>query len=122
MPRKTLLVVEDDDDLRTYFRDVLSSHGFEVKEAGGGLEALQSIDTSPPDVVVLDLVMPHVTGIDVLQELRAHAHTRGIPVVVVTGTNVIEDIDADCVLRKPVLAGPLLNAIARCTAPNDGTS
>ncbi|MDQ3070233.1 MAG: response regulator [Acidobacteriota bacterium] len=114
MRRKTLLVVEDDDLLRAVYRQTLSFGGYEVREAPDGLAALQAIDIAPPDVIVLDLVMPGVTGYDVLAEIRQHAHTRYIPVIVVTGTqDSLEGAGADCVLRKPVEMGLLLRAVAR---------
>ncbi len=53
--------------------------GFDVREAGTGLDALTSIDRWPPDLIVLDLTLPTVSGFAVLQELAGHAHTRHIP-------------------------------------------
>ncbi|MBA3949626.1 MAG: response regulator [Acidobacteria bacterium] len=123
MRRKTLLVVEDDDLLRAVYRQTLSLGGYEVREAYDGLAALQAIDIAPPDVIVLDLVMPRVTGYDVLAEVRQDAHTRHIPVIIVTGTqDSLEGAGADCVLRKPVDMGLLLRAVARCSAPRDAES
>ena len=85
--RQTILVVEDDEDLRRLFRTALMLAGFDVMEAGDGLEALLRIDQSPPDLVVLDLVLPRLSGIAVQQEIAAQAVTRDIPVVVITGAS-----------------------------------
>lgn len=115
MPRKTVLVVEDDDDLRSIFTTNLAMAGFVVREAADGMEALRLIDSAPPDLVVLDLGLPHVTGQDVLFEVKAHAHTREIPVLVVTGKDVsLAGINPECVLLKPVHAAELVQQVKRC--------
>lgn len=118
MSRATVLVVEDHDDLRSVFTEALALAGFAVREARDGLEALRIIDSSPPGLVVLDLDLPNVTGLEVLYELKEHIHTRQIPVVVVTGrTGDIGDIPADCVLRKPVDPFDLIQRVQACISP-----
>lgn len=113
--RKTVLVVEDDDDLRSIFTTNLSMAGFVVRQAANGMEALQLIDSAPPDIVLLDLGLPHVTGHDVLSEIKAHAHTRDIPILVVTGRDVsLPGISPECILLKPVDAAELLQQVKRC--------
>jgi DNA-binding response OmpR family regulator len=113
--RKTILVVEDDEDLRRLFRTSLLLEGFEVIEAGDGLEALTLIDREPPDLVVLDLVLPTMNGVVVRQEIAAHALTREIPIVVVTGSAMnIDTLDVDCVLHKPVTPEALVATVKRC--------
>ena len=115
MVRKTVLVVEDHTDLRALFCEALALAGFLVREAANGMEALQAIDSAPPDVVVLDLGLPEVTGDDVLFELKEHSHTKGIPVVVVTGREQpIEDVPAECVLVKPVMPERLVRQVREC--------
>lgn len=88
MPRKTVLVVEDDDHLREIFATNLTLSGFAVRQAANGMDALRFVDAAPPDVIVLDLGLPQVTGLDVLHEIKSHVHTREIPVIVVTGRDV----------------------------------
>jgi two-component system cell cycle response regulator DivK len=62
--------------------------GFDVSSVGDGLSALRAIDQQfIPDVIVLDLDLPQVSGVDVHQEIVSHAETRSIPVIVVTGTS-----------------------------------
>jgi CheY-like chemotaxis protein len=118
--RQTILIVEDDEDLRRLFRTALSLAGYDVVEAGDGLEALQRIEEAPPRLVVLDLMLPGFSGVTVRQELAAHALTRHIPVVVITGTHVPDDLDVDCVLRKPITVEELLTAVRRCLASPAG--
>src|SRR5687768_636239 len=101
--RKTILVVEDDEDLRRLFRTTLSLDGFDVVEAGDGMEALRWIDHSPPDLVILDLLLPRLSGMVVQQEIAAQAVTREIPIVVITGSTISqEELSVACFLRKPV--------------------
>src|SRR5258705_9814975 len=80
-----ILVVEDDPELRRLFRTALSVSGFEVICAGDGVEALYRLDAELPDLVVLDLGLPRLSGRDVLREISANMRTRHIPIVVVTG-------------------------------------
>lgn len=110
-----ILVVEDDTDLRTFWRTALRLAGFDVREAQDGMEALAMIDGQPPDLVVLDLGLPKLSGASVRQEMAAQVITRHIPVVIVTGS--FEDLsylDVPCVLRKPVSADQLVEAVRRC--------
>src|SRR5687768_17032265 len=104
MARKpTILIVEDDDDLRRMIRTTLTLAGYEVEEAGDGLEAIHKIDQTPPDLVVLDLMLPQISGFVVHQEIAAHVMTRQIPVVIITGSTVdLGQVKAACVLRKPI--------------------
>lgn len=115
MSRKTVLVVEDDDDLRSIFAASLTLAGFAVREAANGIEALRLIDSAPPDLVVLDLGLPHVTGHEVLFEIKAHPNTRQIPVLVVTGRDVpLPGLGPECVLLKPVHPRELVLQVKRC--------
>ena len=114
---KSVLVVEDDDDLRRLYARTLTLAGYGVKEARGGFEALRFIDSDRPDAIVLDLMMPGVDGFAVLNELTAHAHTRQIPVVVVTGVaGDLQWIDANCLLKKPVTPERVVYAVRQCLA------
>jgi len=80
-----------------------------------GLAALRQLDNLPPDVVVLDLELPDASGQAVLQEIAAHAATRRIPVVVVTGSgDDLDHLDVACVLRKPVSIQRLAQAVRWC--------
>lgn len=117
MVARTILVVEDDDSLRSLFRTALVVAGYDVREARDGFDALRSLDAAVPDLVVLDLGLPGISGRAVLQELSAQAHTRRIPVMVVTASSERLDMyDVECVLRKPVLPEDLLRAVRTCLA------
>jgi len=115
--RQTILVVEDDEELRRLFRTALALAGYDVVEAGDGFEALRRIDHTPPDLVILDLVLPVLSGIAVRQEIAAHAVTRQIPIVVITGSSIEPaDLNVDCFLRKPISPEQLLETVRTCLA------
>jgi len=82
--KKTVLLVEDEAPLRHVLRDLLEREGFTVVEAADGVEALDEIDRSAPDVLVLDLNLPRLDGYGVLSHLRARPSTAKLPVIVLT--------------------------------------
>ena len=120
--RKTVLIVEDDDDLRRMLRTALMIAGFTVEEASDGAAALYRIHHQPPDLIVLDLSLPTVSGLIVHQEVAAHAHTRQIPVVIVTGSDMnLDHLHVPCVLRKPIDPERLVSTVRECLKLESGT-
>lgn len=115
--KQTILIVEDDEDLRHLLRTSLALAGYDVLEAGNGFEALQKLDQSPPDLVVLDIMLPQISGLVVRQELAAHALTREIPVVIITGSATeFDPTYAACILRKPISPDKLVITVRDCLA------
>ena len=113
MPKR-ILVVEDNDDLRGMSCDALSLAGFSITEAANGLDALRHLDNDRPDLIVLDLRLPQFSGIEIRQELLANTHTRGIPIVVVSGSpQDLGNLAVKCVLTKPVLPDQLVATVWR---------
>ena len=111
----TILIVEDNADLRFMFRTALAFAGYNVREAGDGYEALRIVDQTLPDLVVLDLLLPNISGTAVQQEIAAQALTRDIPIVIVTGSALeVDETRVACVLRKPVLPDEVVAAVKRC--------
>jgi type II secretory ATPase GspE/PulE/Tfp pilus assembly ATPase PilB-like protein/CheY-like chemotaxis protein len=80
--KKTVLLVEDEEPLRRVLRDLLEREGFTVVEASDGVQALDEVDRSAPDVLVLDLNLPRLDGYGVLSHLRARPSTAKLPVIV----------------------------------------
>lgn len=112
---QVILVVEDDPALRRMFGVALMFAGYQVLEAGDGMEALRRIDSHRPDLVVLDLGLPALDGLAVHQEISAHAHTRHIPIVIVTGSDAnLDHVRVPCVLRKPITADRLVDVVRHC--------
>jgi DNA-binding response OmpR family regulator len=113
--RQALLVVEDDEELRKMYRSALAVAGFLVREAADGLSALTTLDREPVDLVVLDLGLPDISGLAIIQDIAAQAHTRHVPVLVVTGsTEKLDHLDVACVLRKPISPDALVTAVLKC--------
>ena len=120
--RQTVLIVEDDLPLRYCFRMALTLAGFDVREAGDGLQALQIVDADPPDAIVLDLGLPRMHGRAVHEELRRHTNTRSIPVIIVTGSvQPAAEGEAACVLTKPVSSDELVEVVQKCLAADGGS-
>ncbi|TAN32429.1 response regulator [bacterium] len=86
----TVLVVDDEEANRDWLRRVLVPAGFDVVVAAGGKEAIELAKTLGPDLVLLDLMMPEVTGFDVVEALRADESTRAIPIMVLTAKNLTD--------------------------------
>lgn len=82
MPR--ILIVDDEPTVRLLLRDVLEMEGYEVLEAEDGPIALALMADTRPDLVLLDIMMPGMSGIDVLATVRADASLRDLPVVLLT--------------------------------------
>ena len=105
------------------YSQALLMAGFDVREARGGFEALQKVDADPPDIIILDLTLPGIDGFTVQAELTAHAHTRNIPIVVVTGTTAnLADLHVACLLRKPVTPDSIVEAVQKCLASGAGAA
>jgi DNA-binding response OmpR family regulator len=106
-PRKArVLVVDDEPPLRELMVLALGD-GFECIEAGDGASALELLRSESPDLVVLDVMLPDISGLDVLRELRGDPALRATPVVVVSAWQSKPDVDrafeagADRFLAKP---------------------
>lgn len=82
--KATILLVEDEDTLRRVMKDLLEQEGYRICEARDGVEAFEQVDRHDPDLVLLDLNLPNVDGYTVLAQLRSHARTRDLPVVVLS--------------------------------------
>jgi eukaryotic-like serine/threonine-protein kinase len=88
----SLLVVEDEDVIRAYLAERLREAGFQVSEAGDGAEALQLLEDGVYDLILLDVMMPEVSGLDLLQALREEYSAADLPVIMVTGLGSSEDM------------------------------
>jgi diguanylate cyclase (GGDEF)-like protein len=109
-----VLIADDDEDIRAYLEITLGLADFEVVQARDGIEALELARTASPDVVVLDVMMPRMDGIEALRRLRSDARTSHLPVLLLTARvqrrDTIEGLDAgaDDYVTKPFDADELL--------------
>ena len=88
-----VLLVEDQRGFRRIYEDVLSSDGYEVLTAEDGQIGWDSAKGKKPDVILLDLGLPKLSGLEVLQKIRADAQTRDIPVIIFSVTSEQADVD-----------------------------
>lgn len=115
-----VLVVEDDPWTRTVMTALLAGEGFCVLEAKNGEEGLELSAQHLPDVVLLDLALPKLSGLDVLRELRSKPATEKIPVLVVSAYSDLlaqEDADKVCgTVQKPFDYDVLVQQVERASA------
>jgi putative two-component system response regulator len=104
----TVLAVDDTPQNLELVEAILSAEGFEVRLAADGQAALEAVAASPPDCIVLDVMMPRVDGFTVCQRLKADRRTRTIPILLLTALSEVDDkvmgleVGADDFLNKPV--------------------
>lgn len=103
----SILVVDDEPDISALVAYHLARESYRVRTAANGAEAIRSVEVEHPDLIVLDLMLPGMSGLDVLQELRRRDETRHIPVLMLTARREEEDriaglkFGADDYLAKP---------------------
>jgi len=103
-----ILVVDDEDRNLRLMKLLLTSFGYDVLTASNGEEALEMVHDIPPDVILLDIMMPKMDGFEVAKQLKREEETKIIPIVMVTALNGVEDrvkaleAGADDFLNKPV--------------------
>ena len=116
-----VLVVDDEPHVGATLRDVLVELGYVVTVAGGGAEALQLVPVFAPDVVLLDLLMPEMSGVEVLEHLRRDRPT--LPVVIMSGNEDVEVARATLrdgafdYLGKPFKIDALARVVAAAVVP-----
>jgi len=113
MASKRILVVDDDTDVRLMFKLIFESAGYHVSEARNGVGALILIKDSLPDLVVTDMVMPEMDGVELIRRIRSDVRTAQVPILAVTGhPGALEQASgADAVMDKPIDRGDLLATV-----------
>jgi phosphoserine phosphatase RsbU/P len=130
--RARILVVDDEADIRTVLSMTLRRAGFEVETTGDGVEAIEAIRREPPDLVILDVMMPRSDGLETLKRIRGHGPTVNLPVIMLSAKGQLADKirgfdgGADDYVGKPFEPSEMLlrvqsllkrTALARLTAP-----
>lgn len=107
-PQKTVLIIEDEADAAELFAEMMRVSGFRVLKTSFSTPALRLIAAEKPDLIILDIMMPEVSGLDILRQMRQDAELARIPVVVVSAKSMPADIrngmeaGASTYLTKPV--------------------
>ncbi len=110
-----ILVIDDNLNIRQFLHQELSAANYIVREASSGAEGLAMIETKKPDLIILDVKMPHLNGFEVAVRLHTNPTTLHIPVILHTITEdqaLGEQLGIDCYLNKPVQDSVLLDAVS----------
>jgi signal transduction histidine kinase len=105
-PRAHILVAEDNSDLRRFLQDLLALH-YKVEAVADGRAALEAVRRQPPDLLLCDVMMPHLSGTELCHKLKADPQTQGLPIILLTARGSIEETlegfaqGADDYLVKP---------------------
>jgi len=114
---KSILVIDDNDDVRSIVTTVLRSFGFAVREAAGGDAAIPMVLAEKPDLIISDVRMPGMDGLELLSAIRELQSTAAIPVILMTGSASHDDFrrsmvnGADDYLQKPFTPDELIEAV-----------
>ena len=119
MANRVILIIEDDANSRKLVRDVLQVKGYQTLECDTAEEGIQLAKSQRPALILMDIQLPGMSGIEALQQLRADAGTQAIPVIAVTAsvmtqqqTSVLE-AGFDALERKPISVAGLLAKVRR---------
>src|SRR6185295_7123576 len=115
--KKRILIVEDNDLNLKLFRDLLTAHGYETIETKEGLEAITLTKSERPNLILMDIQLPEISGLDVTRRLKADADISNIPIIAVTAFAMKDDeekiLSAGCqaYISKPISIVPFLNTV-----------
>jgi CheY-like chemotaxis protein len=116
----TVLLIEDDSWIRSLLSELLPAEGYSIEEATNGVAGVRLAKERQPDVVILDLAMPEMSGTDVLRELKSDGLTADIPIIIVSSnTNCLQSGDAHraaAVMQKPFDVDELIAHVERATS------
>ena len=114
---KNIMVVDDNPDIITIVKTILEGKGYSVFSASSGAELLNMLKVQNPDLIILDIMMPEMDGLEVLSRLKAMSETAKIPVILLTAKVQYEDVlggyklGADYYITKPFTSTQLVNGI-----------
>ncbi len=106
--KKTIIIVEDEGDAAEMFAEMMRVSGYQVQKTDNSTQAIAMIDALHPDAIILDIMMPDVSGLDVLAHIRSQPETADIPVIIVSAKSTPADIanglqaGANTYLTKPI--------------------
>ena len=126
--RPCVLLVDDYSDAREMYTEYLQFSGFDVVEAGNGLEALQRAEDASPDIILMDLSLPVMDGWEATRRLKANPRTASIPIVALTShalagiADTAKKAGCDALITKPCLPHDLVTEIRNILASPSGAS
>jgi CheY-like chemotaxis protein len=123
MSKPVAYIIEDDRDVVALFRHVLDIAGYQTEIMLDGKEAMDRLEAVQPNIVLLDLQLPGMSGVDILSRMRSDDRMRNIPVVVITAYPIYATslpVEPDLLLQKPVDINQLSNLVQRLQATQGG--
>lgn len=123
---KTVLIIEDEEDAAELFAEMMRVSGFRVLKTSNSTPALAMMADEKPDVIILDIMMPEISGLDILRQMRRDPQLANIPAVVVSAKSMPADIKngmeagASTYLTKPVGFLDLKEAVERALNSRGG--
>lgn len=119
MTEKTVMIIEDEEDAAELFAEMMRVSGYRVVKTSKSVPAIEIMTAEKPDVILLDIMMPEVSGLDILRAMRRDPALANIPVVIITAKGMPADIKngmeagASTYLTKPVGFLDLKEAVER---------
>ena len=116
---KTILIVEDNELNMKLFRDLLEAHDFATLETRDGMEALEMARANKPDLILMDIQLPGVSGLEVTRQIKADDDIKSIPVVAVTAFAMkgdegrIREGGCEAYIAKPIRTEQLISTVRR---------
>jgi DNA-binding response OmpR family regulator len=123
------MIVEDDSFVMDIYKTKLTQEGFTVVEAENGMEAIKKLKTAKPDLMLLDIIMPYMDGLEVLKKIKENDETKNIPVILLTNLSQKEEVDKgmqlgakDYLIKSHFTPSEVLEKIKICLADNQTLS
>jgi two-component system, cell cycle response regulator DivK len=116
---KTVLIVEDNELNMKLFRDLLEAHGYQTSGTSNGVEALELVRKMRPDLILMDIQLPQVSGLEVTRWIKDDPDLRAIPIVAVTAFAMkgdeerIREGGCEAYLSKPISVGKFIETVRR---------
>lgn len=115
-----ILVVEDNDDLSVLFKLVLESEGYQVETASNGRDAFECLDETQPQLILMDIMMPGISGLQVARNIKQKPNCQSLPILLVSALDQLQDRQlseskADGILYKPFDLDELIRRVASLT-------
>jgi two-component system cell cycle response regulator DivK len=123
MPKK-ILIVEDNDLNLKLFRDLLGANGYETYETKEGIEAISLTRNVQPDLIIMDIQLPEISGLDITRKIKADSDICHVPIIAVTAFAMKDDEDkilaagCEAYLSKPIAIDDFLKTIRRFLEPH----
>lgn len=114
---QSILIVEDNESNIKLFRDLLAAHGYVTLETNDGAEALDLMRQHRPDLVLMDIQLPNVSGLEIIKSIKADAELKSIPVVALSAfattwdAETMREVGCEACLTKPITITSFIEAV-----------